>query len=105
MGHSFESAVRALVTMTGTVTLTATDIDQQTIYNYDPGGAARDLVLPDASAANKGTILFVHNAADAAEVLTIKSTAQATIVTPTQNEAAFVVSTGAVWFGIAGADS
>lgn len=105
MAHPFESEVRSLVTLTGDLTITAADIADQTVWNLDPGGAARNVTLPDAAPANTGVVLFFHNAADALEVLTIKSTAQASIVTPTQNEAAFVISTGAVWFGIAGANS
>lgn len=104
MAHKFENQVRAVVTMAGNVELTAADIAEQTVYDYDPT-AARNLTIPNASEANAGTILFIHNSADAAEVITVKSAAQATIVTPTQAEAAIVISTGAVWFGIAGADS
>lgn len=106
MARHFEAlgTVRAQVTLSGNLVLTDEDIAEQTIYDIDPNGA-RDLTLPDASPDNAGTILFIHNAAGGAEVITVKSTAQATIVTPTQNETAMVVSSGAVWFGIAGADS
>lgn len=104
MAHRFESTVRSAVTMTGHVTLTEADIAANTVYDYDPGGAGRNLILPDASEANAGCMVVVHNAADAAEVITVQADS-ATVVTPTQNESAIVFSTGARWFGIAGADS
>lgn len=104
MAHPFETDVRTMVVLSGNLVLSAADIAANTIFDIDPNGA-RDITLPDASAANAGTMLVFHNGAGGAEVMTIKSTAQATIVTPTQNESAIVFSTGAVWFGIAGADS
>ena len=46
---------------------------------------------------------MVSNEADAAEVLTIRNDAAATIVTPTQNEAALLWCDGTSWYGLVGA--
>lgn len=99
MAHQFESEVRSTVTMTGNVTLTAADIAGNTVFAYDPGGSARDVTLPDAAAANAGTFLVVHNAADASENITVKSSAPATVATLKRQETAILVSTGALWVG------
>lgn len=75
--------------------------DDARIQVLDPGGAGRDVTLPDVS-ASKGLDFYVRNAADAAEVLTIKNAAAATICTPTQNETAYVFCDGAAWYGMVG---
>jgi hypothetical protein len=79
-------------------------VDESSIWSFDPGGAARNLVLP-AEADNVGTVLFIHNSADAAEVLTIQDDTPATVCTPTQAESAVVWCDGVSWFGLAGASS
>jgi hypothetical protein len=85
-------------------TLTQAEVDESSIWSFDPGGAARNLVLP-AEADNVGTVLFIHNSADAAEVLTIQDDTPATVCTPTQAESAVVWCDGVSWFGLAGASS
>lgn len=99
MAHPFESEVRPTVTMEGAGALTAADIAAHTVFVFDTGGENRDLVIPDASAANAGTFLVVAQVGDNDEVLTVKSDAQATIATLKPAETAFLVSTGALWVG------
>jgi hypothetical protein len=84
-------------TLSGNKTIATGD---PTMHVIDPAGA-RDLTLPDV-AANAGRHFIIRNAADAAEVITIKNAAAATICTPTQNETAIVWSNGTTWFGITG---
>ena len=74
------------------------------IQVLDPGGAARDVVLPP-EAVSTGVDFLVHNAADAAEVLTIKDDAGATVCTPTQNESAWLFCDGTSWRGLVGANN
>jgi hypothetical protein len=85
-------------------TLTQAEVNESSIWSFDPGGAARNLVLP-AEATNVGTVLFIHNSADAAEVLTIQDDTPATVCTPTQAESAVVWCDGVSWFGLAGPSS
>jgi hypothetical protein len=88
-------------TLTGNKTLTA---DEPRIQVLDPGGAGRDVTLPP-EAASKGLDFVIHNAADAAEVLTIKEDGGTTICTPTQNETALVYCDGTTWRGLVGANN
>lgn len=101
MAHKLRAATAE--TLTGNRTLTVTEVKNYGIWAIDPGGAARDLTLPNAADA-PGEILFIKNTADAAEVITIKADS-ATVCTPTQNESAILFSTGVTWAGIAGANS
>lgn len=86
-------------TLTGTVVLT---VDSPTLQFMDPGGAGRNVDLP-AEENSEGLMFIIQNTADAAEILTIRNDAAATIVTPTQNEAALVYCAGGVWKGLVGA--
>ena len=61
----------------------------------DPGGAGRDVTLPPF---RDGLSYMIVNRADAAEDLTVKDAAAATIVTISQNERAIVASDGSSWF-------
>ena len=56
-------------------------------------------------AASAGLDFYIHNAADAAEVLTIKEDGGTTICTPTQNETAYVYCDGTTWRGLVGANN
>ena len=67
-------------------------------------GVARNKDLP-AEADNAGIILFIHNEANAAEVITIRDDGAGTICTPTQNESAIVACDGVSWRGLVGAAS
>ena len=95
MAHPLAAA--AAETLSGNRTLTNAEIKEAQIWSFDPG-AARDLTLPDASATNKGIVLYITNKADAAEVITVKD-GVGTICTPTQNECAVVWSDGSTWDG------
>lgn len=79
-------------TLTGATTL---DRDMAVAAFLDPGGATRVVTLP---AAEYGLIWLMVNTADAAEDLTIKNAAAATLGTISQNEAAVVISDGTNWY-------
>ena len=80
-------------TLAGTKTLVITDAKYQAL---DPGGAGRDVVLP-AVALSRGAVFHILNKADAAETLTVKNAAAATILAVLQNKAAVFVCDGATW--------
>ncbi len=88
-------------TLAGNKTLTA---DDKRIQVLDPGGAGRNVTLPP-EAASAGLDFYVHNSADAAEVLTIKEDGGTTICTPTQSETAYVYCDGTTWRGVVGANN
>jgi hypothetical protein len=80
-------------------TLTADLVLDLTYGRYlrlDPGGAARNV---DFAAAHEvdGASYKILNTADAAEALTIRDSADATIVSLAQNEMAEVVYDGSAW--------
>lgn len=105
MAHPFPVASATTETLSGTRTITAAEVKESTIFVFDPGGAGRNVDIPAASAANAGSFLVIANAADAAEVLTVREGGSTTVVTPTQAETAILFSTGSKWYGIAGANS
>ncbi len=88
-------------TLLGSHALTA---DSARIQVLDPGGAGRNVTLPPEP-VSPGLDFYIHNAADAAEVLTIKDDGNATVCTPTQNETAYVFCDGVTWRGIVGANN
>ncbi len=102
MGHPF--AVTVVETLAAHRTLTQAEVDESNMFSFDPGGSARNLILP-AEATSAGIVLFINNTADAAEVITIQDDTPATVCTPTQNESAIVWCDGVSWFGLAGAAS
>lgn len=85
-------------TLTGTRTLTATEVINYGVWSLDPGGAARDLVLPSAT-SSAGEILMVVNTADAAETITVK-TGETTVCEVGQDQCVLLFSAGAVWAGV-----
>ncbi len=95
---------KTVETLSGTRTITLAEIDQYQSFAFDPGGAGRNVDLP-AESACAGSLVFVSNEADAAEVLTIRNDGGGTIVTPTQNEAAVLWCDGTSWYGLVGASS
>ena len=101
-GHPLKFAL--LETLAAHRTLTQAEVNAADVLTFDPGGAARNLILP-AEADNAGVVLYIANEADAAEVITIQSDAPATVCTPTQNESAIVWCDGVVWRGLVGAAS
>lgn len=78
-------------TLTGDITLATTDPMYQSI---DPGGAARNVDLP---AEANGLIYIIANRADAAETITVRDDADATIDTVAQNETGIFWSDGNGW--------
>lgn len=105
MAHPFAVGSSTTETLTGARVITATEMQNFTVFCFDPGGAGRNVDVPTAAASNAGQFLIISNEADAAEVLTVRNGGAATIVTPTQGETAFIVSTGSKWIGVAGANS
>ena len=97
-------AVATPETLAGHRTLTIAEIREAQIWSFDPGGSARNLVLP-AVGVSRGLVLYIANKADAAEVITIQDADTATVCTPTQNESAIVWCDGVTWDGIATASS
>ncbi len=102
MGHPYNAAV--LETLGANRTLTQAEVDVNNIFTFDPGGSARNLILP-AEADNAGVALFIHNASDNTEILTIQDDSPATVCTPTENESAYVWCDGVSWRGLVGAAS
>lgn len=88
-------------TLAANKTLVVSDVPIQVL---DPGGAARDVTFP-TEAQSKGLVFIVHNAADAAEVITCKGSGGAAFCTPTQNESALCYCDGTTWRGIVGANN
>lgn len=95
---------RPLETIAATRVITLAELDQFQSFAFDPGGAGRNVDLP-VEAGCAGSVVFISNEADAAEVLTIRTAAGATLVTPAQNEAAILWCNGTAWFGLVGASS
>lgn len=91
-GHDLWAKSR---TLSGTLTLTTADARVQVL---DPGGSARNVVLPaEASMVGAGPFTIV-NAADAAETITVQDNdATTTVLTIAQNFGAHFYSTGAGW--------
>ncbi len=80
-------------TLSGNVDL---DLSYGNFIIMDPGGSNRNVDFV-AAMERDGAFYFIRNAADAAENLVIRDSADATIVTLNQNEAALVAYTGSAW--------
>ncbi len=100
MGHPL--GVNVLEVLGANRTLTQAEVDDNNVFTFDPGGSARNLVLP-AEADCAGIVLFIHNASDNTEVITIQDDSPATVCTPTENESAIVFCDGVSWRGSVGA--
>ncbi len=98
------SYVRSVETLSANRTITVAEVHKYNAMAFDPGGAARDVVLP-AEAQCAGCFLFITNEADAAEIITIKDDGANTICTPTNNECAFLFCNGTNWWGGVGVTS
>ena len=99
MGHPYGVAV--LETLGADRVLTQAEVDGANVFTFDPA-AARNLDLP-AEADCAGIALFIHNAANAAEIITIRDDGGGTICTPTEAESAYVWCDGVSWRGLVGA--
>lgn len=87
----------AAETLAAAKTLATTDAQFQAL---DPGGAGRDVTLPDVEGdlSFDGYWVVIANTADAAEDLTVKDASTATIGTVSQNElGVFYVSAAGAW--------
>ena len=88
---------------TGSGNIASLTADHPPILNVDPNGGAGDLLLPDATLkASKGLMFFITNTADAAEAITLKTSADGALspaIDLAQNESAIVWCDGAVWKG------
>lgn len=82
-------------TLSGDLAISS-ETDLAFIEEIDPGGAARNVDL-DFDA--EGKVVFIRNAADAAEDLTIRDSDDSSLVTISQNEAGIVYSDGSKWGG------
>ena len=99
MGHPYGVAV--LETLGADRVLTQAEVDNANVFTFDPA-AARNLDLP-AEADCAGVALFIANAANAAEIITIRDDGGGTICTPTEAESAYVWCDGVSWRGLVGA--
>lgn len=89
-------------TLTGTYTLPA-GIPPLVFLN--PGGAARNVLMPPVE---DGLIMLIVNIATAAEAITLQSSAGGALVPPVdilQNEAVVMVSQGTAWRALVGANT
>jgi hypothetical protein len=83
-----------VATLTGTLTIVDGTFPNR--LKLDPGGAARDVVLPPV-ATSAGYWYEIVNGADAAENLVAKNVGGDTIATANQNEKMIVFCDGATW--------
>jgi len=85
-----------IATLAGNLTLDGSHGD---LLKLDPGGAARDVTLwPVAS--RKGVKVWLVNAADAAETITVKNVGGSTIGTVAQNKTGIFYCDGSTWYAI-----
>lgn len=90
-----------LQTLAAALQLTDNDPDYLAI---DPGGSARNVDLPEATAANNGRTFLIYNSADAAETITVRVYGGGTTVgTVAQAKAAIVANIGGTWRMLSGA--
>ncbi len=99
MGHPLGALV--LEVLGADRVLTQAEVDDNNVFTFDPGGSARNLDLP-AEADCAGIALFIHNASDNTEILTIRDDGAGTVCTPTENESAYVFCDGVSWRGLVG---
>jgi hypothetical protein len=92
------NAAHALVT--GTAGAAETKLVTN-LVSVDPNGGAQVLTLP--AEANFTGMIYISNAADAAEAVTVKDDAAATIITLDQAQSGIVVCDGTAWSGFMGA--
>lgn len=88
-------------TMAGALVMTH---DSTQFQFLDPGGAGRNVDLP-AEEESDGLMFVIVNGADAAEDLTVRNDAAATIGTVAQNEIGIFVCNGVAWASCIGANT
>lgn len=82
--------------LTGNITIGK---ENAPLINLDPGGAGRNVDFPAPDSELEGAIFVINNWADAAEDLTIRNSAAATILTISQNEAGVVFYANGITYG------
>jgi hypothetical protein len=95
-------AATVQVNIAGPLTLTgsyALDLDtiNQNVIAIDCGGASREVILYPA-ASTVGMLLRIVNFSDAAETITVKNTAAATVGTIEQNREAEFMNVAGTWY-------
>ena len=76
----------------------ALDADMPHLIVFDPGGAARDVLLPPEA---DGMFFIICNSADAAESLVVKEDSDTTTIgTVVQGGVGLFVCGGGVWYGL-----
>lgn len=104
-GRASRFSAATAETLSGNRTITFDEMERHNAFAFDPAnGAGRNVTLP-AESASKGAWLYVANTADAAEDLTVQDDGSSTIVTVSQNEAAFVWCDGESWYGLVGGNT
>ena len=96
-GHIIDELLFRSETKTLACTRTLTEKSAPLPF-LDPGGSARNVVLP-AEADSAGLVFIIMNTADNAEIITVQDDTPTTVVTPTQNECAIVFCDGTTWRG------
>ena len=101
-GSPTEAGVQT-ITAAGHITLgynlgSGVTLLERNIVYMDPGGSARNLILP-AEADSMGAWLIIVNTADASEIITVQDDTPATVASVGQSEQAIVVCDGTTWRG------
>lgn len=97
--QGFLPMFQGAATVVNTAGNTTLAVTANPIQAIDPNGAGRDVTLPAASAW-RNRALFIKNTADAAETITVKDDAAATINTLAQNTSGLYISSGAAWYAL-----
>lgn len=92
-----------VISGTGSGTIATLSALHSPMLNVDPNGGAGNLLLPLATLkSSKGLVFFITNTADAAEAITLQTSAGSNLspsIDIAQNESAIVWCDGAVWKG------
>lgn len=90
---------KSLEALSGTRVITLDEIETYNAMIFDANGGARNLDLP-AVGACAGVYLYLTNKTGAANSITVRDAAAATVVTLAQNKSALVWSDGVTWQSI-----
>jgi TRAP-type mannitol/chloroaromatic compound transport system substrate-binding protein len=97
----FDPVVHGLKLSTGVMELGANltlDDDLPSVLSIDPGADGRKVICQAASEANDGRMQIIYNAADAAETIDVRNTADdASIGTIEQGETGVVLNVKGTW--------
>lgn len=95
---SIQFPVALARTLSGDYNVPASHLQSYNVFPMDPGGAARNVDLPNV----KNGYAVIVNTADAAEEITVRDTADATVATIAQNERGVFHCDGSNWYGYVG---